>query len=87
MPTHHAKALKSHFRDVFGCGGREFGSLSRGVLGISDGNVDVSRSGAKGENSVGLAMVDLDEDGLADFAVAKHELDYVTVHYRIDRVA
>ena len=34
-------ALKSCFRDVFGCHGREFGSLSRGVLGISDGNEGV----------------------------------------------
>ena len=36
-----ADALKSCFRDVFGCRGREFGSLSRGVLGISDGNEGV----------------------------------------------
>ena len=36
---HHA--LKSRFRNVFGCRGREFGSLSRGVLGISDGNEGV----------------------------------------------
>ena len=41
VPTHHADALKSCFRDVFGCRGREFGSLSRGVLGISDGNEGV----------------------------------------------
>ena len=41
VPTHHADALKSRFRDVFGCRGREFGSLSRGVLGISDGNEGV----------------------------------------------
>ena len=34
-------ALKSRFRDVFGCRGREFGSLSRGILGISDGNEGV----------------------------------------------
>ena len=39
--THHADALKSPFRDVFGCRGREFGSLSRGVLGVSDGNKGV----------------------------------------------
>ena len=37
VPTHHADALKSRFRDVFGCRGREFGSLSRGILGVSDG--------------------------------------------------
>ena len=41
VPTHHADALKSCFRDVFGCRGREFGSRSRGVLGISDGNEGV----------------------------------------------
>ena len=37
----HAEALKSCFRDVFGCRGREFGSPSRGVLGISDCNEGV----------------------------------------------
>ena len=41
VPTHHADALKSRFRDVFGCRGREFGSRSRGVLGISGGNEGV----------------------------------------------
>ena len=41
VPTHHSDALKSCFRDVFECRGREFGSLSRGVLGISDGNEGV----------------------------------------------
>ena len=41
LPTHPADALKRRFRDVFGCRGREFGSLSRGVLGISDGNEGV----------------------------------------------
>ena len=41
VATHHAEALKSCFRDVFGCRGREFGSPSRGVLGISDGNEGV----------------------------------------------
>ena len=41
VPTHHADALKSCFRDVFGCRGREFGSPSRGVLGVSDGNKGV----------------------------------------------
>ena len=40
-PTHHADAVKSCFRDVFGCRGREFGSPSRGVLGVSDGNEGV----------------------------------------------
>lgn len=39
-------ALKSCFRDVFGCPGREFGSLSRGVLGISDGNEGVQWNAA-----------------------------------------
>ena len=41
VPTHNADALKSRFRDVFGCRGREFGSLSRGILGVSDGNEGV----------------------------------------------
>lgn len=39
--THPADTLKSHFRDIFRCRGRDFGSLSRGVLGISDGNEGV----------------------------------------------
>ena len=37
VPTHHAEALRRCFRDVFACCGREFGSLPRGVLGVSDG--------------------------------------------------
>ena len=36
-----ADALKALFRDVFRCPGRDFGSPSRGVLGISDGNEGV----------------------------------------------
>ena len=46
VPAHHADALKSRFRDVFGCRGREFGSRSRGVLGISDGNGGVQWNAA-----------------------------------------
>ena len=46
VPSHPADALKSCFRDVFGCRGREFGSLSRGVLGISDGNEGVQWNAA-----------------------------------------
>ena len=44
-----------------------------------DGRFDVSWSGAAGENPVDLAIADLDEDGLADLAVANHETDYVTL--------
>ena len=40
-PTHYADALKSCFRDVFRCPGRDFGSPSRGVEGISDNNQGV----------------------------------------------
>lgn len=36
-----ADALKALFRDVFRCPGRDFGSPSRDVLGISDGNEGV----------------------------------------------
>lgn len=39
--THHADPLKTLFRDIFQCRGRDFGSPSRGVLGISDGNKGV----------------------------------------------
>ena len=41
VPTHHADALKSIFRDIFQCRGSDFGSLPRGVLGISDDNKGV----------------------------------------------
>ena len=41
LPTHPADALKRRFRDVFGCRGRVFGILSRGVPGISDGSEGV----------------------------------------------
>ena len=41
VSTHPTDTLKSLFRGVFGCRGREFGSPSRGVLGISDGNEGV----------------------------------------------
>ena len=41
VPTHPADALKVLFREVFVCRGRDFGSPSRGVLGISDGNEGV----------------------------------------------
>ena len=33
--------MRSCFRDIFQCPGRDFGSPSRGVLGISDGNEGV----------------------------------------------
>ncbi len=46
IPTHPSEALKSLFRDIFGCRGRDFGSPSRGVLGISDGNEGVQCSAA-----------------------------------------
>ena len=36
-----ADTLKTLFRDIFQCPGRDFGSPSRGVLGISDGNEGV----------------------------------------------
>ena len=41
VPTRPADSLKRLFRDIFGCRGRGFGSPSRGVLGISDGNAGV----------------------------------------------
>lgn len=48
MPAsnHHAGALKTLFRDVFRCRGRDFGSPSRGVLGISDGNEGIQWNAA-----------------------------------------
>jgi len=40
-PSHPADTLKTLFRDIFQCRGRDFGSPSRSVLGISDGNEGV----------------------------------------------
>lgn len=40
-PNDCADALKTVFRAVFACRGRDFGHTSRGVLGISDGNEGV----------------------------------------------
>ena len=49
------------------------------LTGRGDGRFDVTWSGAVGENPVDLAIADLDEDGLADLAVANHETDHVTL--------
>ena len=53
------------------------------LTGRGDGRFDVSWSGAAGENPVDLAISDLDEDGIADLAVANHETDYVTLLFGI----
>ena len=53
------------------------------LTGQGDGRFDVTWSGAAGENPVDLAIADLDEDGLADLAVANHETDYVTLLFGI----
>ena len=49
------------------------------LTGLADGRFEVTWSGAAGENPVDLAIADLDEDGLADLAVANHETDHVTL--------
>ena len=53
------------------------------LTGQGDGRFDVTWSGAAGENPVDLAIADLDEDGLADLAVANHETDHVTLLFGI----
>lgn len=53
------------------------------LTGRGDGRFDPSWSGAAGENPSDLAIADLDEDGLADLAVANHETDYVTLLFGI----
>lgn len=53
------------------------------LTGQGDGRFEVTWSGAAGENPVDLAIADLDEDGLADLAVANHETDYVTLLFGI----
>ena len=40
-PSHPADALRALFRDIFQCRGRDYGSPSGRVLGISDGNEGV----------------------------------------------
>ena len=52
------------------------------LTGRGDGRFDVTWSGAA-ENPVDLAIADLDEDGLADLAVANHETNYVTLLFGI----
>ena len=70
--THRADALKSHFRDIFGCCGRDFGSLPRGVLGISDDNKGVQwNTGYRpGDGSVWLG-VNLEGMKYDDWPVAR----------------
>ena len=70
--THHADALKALFRDVFRCPGREFGSPSRGVLGISDGNEGVQWNAAyyPGDGAVCLG-VNLEGMKYDDWPVAR----------------
>jgi len=53
------------------------------LTGRDNGRFEVTWSGAAGENPVDLAVADLDEDGLADLAVANHETDYVTLLFGI----
>ena len=57
--------------------------LSSVIEGCVRGRFKVTWSGAAGENPVDLAIADLDEDGLADLAVANHETDYVTLLFGI----
>ena len=52
------------------------------VDGGGDGRFDVSWSDAAGENPVDLTIAGLEEDGLADLAVANHETNYVTLLFR-----
>ena len=53
------------------------------LTGQGDGHFEVTWSGPAGENPVDLAIADLDEDGLADLAVANHETDHVTLLFGI----
>ena len=72
VPTHHADTLKSHFRRVFGCRGRDFGSLSRGVLGISDGNEGVQwNAGYRLHEGAGWLGVNLEGMKYDDWPVAR----------------
>ncbi|MDE2803863.1 MAG: VCBS repeat-containing protein [Gemmatimonadota bacterium] len=81
----HTTAIQA--RDLNGDGQLDLvvsGGQSVFVLtGRGDGRFDVTWSGAAGENPVDLAIADLDEDGLADLAVANHETDHVTLLFGI----
>ncbi len=74
MPTftHHADTLKTLFRDVFRCPGRDFGSPLRGALGISDGNEGVQWNAAyyPGDGAIWLG-VNLEGMKYDDWPVAR----------------
>ena len=70
--TQRADVLKSHFRDFFGCRGRDFGSLSRGVLGISDGNAGVQwNTGYRSGDGLAWLGVNLEGMKYDDWPVAR----------------
>ena len=70
--TDPADTLKALFRDVFECRGRRFGSPSRRVLGISDGNQGVQWNAAyyTGDGAVWLG-VNLEGMKYDDWPVAR----------------
>lgn len=80
VSTAHADALKSRFRRMFGCRGRDFGSLSRGVLGISDGNEGVQwNAGYRLGNGVAWLGVNLEGmkyDGWPVARLIKREISH-----------
>jgi len=53
------------------------------LQGRGDGRFDVADSVPAGENARGLALADLDEDGLNDIAVANHDTKYVTLLFGV----
>lgn len=67
-----ADTLKAHFRDVFRCPGRDFGSPLRGALGISDGNEGVQWNAAyyPGDGAIWLG-VNLEGMKYDDWPVAR----------------
>ncbi len=53
------------------------------LQGRGDGRFDVVGSVPAGEHARGLALADLNEDGLDDLAVANHDTDYVTLLFGV----
>ena len=89
VPAHDVDTLRNCFRDLFGCPGREFGSRSRGVLGISDGNKGVQWNAGYPSSGVvwfGVNLEGMKYDGWPVARLIERELSrplLLTPRYRL----